>query len=215
MLELKRKVNSSSGKHGAAAARARAYSGAGGEPQEAATIHEPAINPSAPRQAEITPALARRGIEANFQPRVPVITGEAHYKGMLLVDGVVSGQLGAGGMSLSVRQKSRPFGPSEPELSGEINFRDMLRVNGHIAGIIYSQKGTLIVDIGANVDANVEVAVAVIGGTVKGDIVAHERIEIGPGAKIYGNIWTRSIAIRDGAIFEGVCRMIEQEYISG
>jgi cytoskeletal protein CcmA (bactofilin family) len=214
MLELKRKVNSSSAKHGAARARARPYSGTG-EPQEAAAIHETAINQSAPRQTDTTPVLARRGIETNFQTRVPVITGEAHYTGMLLVDGVVSGQLGGSGLSLNVRQKAKPFVPSEPELSGEINFRDMLRVNGHIAGIIYSQKGTLIVDIGAKVDAHVEVAVAVIGGTVNGDIVAHDRIEIGPGAKIYGNIWTRSIAIRDGAIFEGVCRMIEEERIAG
>jgi cytoskeletal protein CcmA (bactofilin family) len=208
-------VNTSSAKHGAARARARPYSGTGAESQEKVAIHETAINQSAARKTDTTPVLARRGIEAKFQTRVPVITGEAHYTGMILVDGVVSGQLGGSGMSLSVRQKARPFVPSEPELSGEINFRDMLRVNGHIAGIIYSQRGTLIVDIGAKVDANVEVAVAVIGGTVNGDIVAHERIEIGPGAKIYGNIWTRSLAIRDGAIFEGVCRMIEEERIAG
>jgi len=63
---------------------------------------------------------------------------------------------------------------------------------------------------GANpVEANVKVAVAVIDGTVHGDIVAQERVEIGPCAKIYGNIWTRSIGIKDGAIFDGVCTMIE------
>jgi cytoskeletal protein CcmA (bactofilin family) len=81
-------------------------------------------------------------------------------------------------------------------------------VNGHIAGTIYSQKGTLIVDTHATVEANVEVAVAVIDGTVHGDIVAQDRVEIGPCAKIYGNIWTRSIGIKDGAIFDGVCTMI-------
>jgi cytoskeletal protein CcmA (bactofilin family) len=84
----------------------------------------------------------------------------------------------------------------------------MVRVNGHIAGTVYSKGGTLIVDSTATVDANVEVAVAVIGGTVRGDIVAHERIELGPRARIYGNIWTRSIAIKDGAVFDGVCTMI-------
>ena len=52
-------------------------------------------------------------------------------------------------------------------------------------------------------------AVAVIDGTVHGDIVALERVEIGPCAKIYGNIWKRSIGIKDGAIFDGVCTMIE------
>jgi cytoskeletal protein CcmA (bactofilin family) len=146
-----------------------------------------------------------------FQAKIPVITGEAHYRGTVQVDGMLSGQMAAAGSSLNLRQKSRLALAKEPELSGEITFRDMVRVNGHIAGTVYSQKGTLIVDLNAQVDANVNVAVAVISGTVHGDIIAHERVELESAAKIYGNIWTRSIAIRDGAIFEGACRMIEEE----
>jgi cytoskeletal protein CcmA (bactofilin family) len=91
----------------------------------------------------------------------------------------------------------------------------MVRVNGHIAGTVYSKKGTLIVDISARVDGNVDVAVAVIGGIVNGDIVAHQRVEIGPRGRIYGNIWTRSIEIKNGALFEGICTMIPEEQIAG
>jgi len=138
-----------------------------------------------------------------------VITGEVNYKGMLPIDGVVTGQLGGSGGSLAIRQRSATIFASGPELSGEITFRDVVRVNGHIAGTVYSQGGTLMVDDTARVDANIEVAVAVINGTINGDIVAHQRVEIGPAAKINGNIWTRSIAIKDGAEFEGVCTMIE------
>lgn len=150
----------------------------------------------------------------SYQTRTPVITGEVHYKGILPVDGVLLGQPGSNGGSLGVRQKSGSVFASQPELSGEISFRDMVRVNGHIAGTVYSKSGTLIVDTAATVDARVEVAVAVIGGTVRGDIVAHERIEIGPRAKIYGNIWTRSIALKDGAVFDGVCTMIGDSFSS-
>jgi len=85
----------------------------------------------------------------------------------------------------------------------------MVRITGHVAGSIYSKTGTLIVDTLARIDATVEVAVAVIGGTVNGDIVAYERVELGPGARIHGNISTRSLGIKDGAIFDGVCTMIE------
>jgi cytoskeletal protein CcmA (bactofilin family) len=73
----------------------------------------------------------------------------------------------------------------------------------------------LIIDISARVDAHVDVAVAIINGTVNGGIVAHERVEIGPNAKIYGNIWTRSIEIKNGAIFEGICTMIPEEQTAG
>ena len=150
----------------------------------------------------------------DYQTKLPVITGEAQYKGTLNLDGIVSGLLGGSGGSLSVRQKSRSFF-CEAEFSGEISFRDMIRVNGHIEGTVYSKTGTLIVDISATVDANVDVAVAVIGGTVNGDIVAHERVEIGPSARIYGNIWTRSIELKNGAIFEGVCTMIAEAQVAG
>ncbi|HKO99144.1 MAG TPA: polymer-forming cytoskeletal protein, partial [Pyrinomonadaceae bacterium] len=143
---------------------------------------------------------AKDPVAINQQTKVPVIIGEAHYQGMIPVDGILLGQLGGNGGSLGIRQKTRnTSAPSQPELSGQITFRDVVRVNGHIAGTVYSEKGTLIVDSGAAVDANVDVAIAVIKGTVTGDIVAQQRIEIGRGAKVFGNIWTRSIKVEVGA----------------
>ena len=146
----------------------------------------------------------------DFQGKSPVITGEIHFKGVMPVDGAVTGQIGTGS-SLNVKQ--RPFASfaTQPELAGEITFRDMVRVNGHVSGSIYSKAGTLIVDLNAQIDANVDVAVALVGGTVTGDIIARQRVELGPTSRIYGNIWTRSLVIKDGAIFEGVCRMLDEE----
>lgn len=147
------------------------------------------------------------GEPRDFQAKFPAFTGEVHFKGTVTIDGLLSGQMG--GNTLGLRQRSSVSFASQPELIGEIRFKDMVRVNGHIAGTVFSQRGTLIVDTGARVEGDIDVAVAVIGGTVKGDIVARERVELGPSSKICGTIWTRSIVIRDGAIFEGVCRMIE------
>ncbi len=178
---------------------------------EASTLRILPSNNQSTRPHFVSPTGPLAKEPKKFQAKVPVITGEAHYRGTVRVDGVLSGQLGAAGSSLNLRQKSRLALASEPELSGEISFRDMVRVNGHIAGTIYSQNGTLIIDLSAKVDASVNVAVAVISGTVNGDIVARERVEIESAAKIYGNIWTRSISIKDGAIFEGACRMIEED----
>jgi cytoskeletal protein CcmA (bactofilin family) len=169
------------------------------------------IAPVIPSRTGIPVLVPAPGVSRNCQTRTPVITGEVSYKGMLSVDGVLIGQLGGNGGSLGVKQKSGSVFAFQPELSGEISFRDMLRVNGHIAGTVYSETGTLIVDTSATVDANVEVAISIISGTVHGDIVAHQRVELGPTAKVYGNIWTRSISIRDGATFDGVCTMIEKK----
>ena len=142
-----------------------------------------------------------------FQPRVPVITGEASYRGFFPVDGLIFGQIGANGGALSVRQRPRTS-QSEPELNGELTFKEMLRVNGHIAGKVISQKGTLIVAAEARLDGDIEVGVAIISGTVKGDVVAHQRIELGPGATINGNISTSSLSMKPGAVFHGDCRVL-------
>lgn len=145
----------------------------------------------------------------NNQTRIPVITGEVHFKGVMPVNGVLAGHLRTSGSSVEVRQKAHSEWRSQPELSGELSFTDLVRINGHIAGTVYSKNGTLIVGSGAAVDANVNVAVAVIRGTVRGDIVAQQRVELGPEAKVFGNIWTRSIAIDEGATFDGDCNMLQ------
>jgi cytoskeletal protein CcmA (bactofilin family) len=148
-----------------------------------------------------------------FHPKVPVITGEATYRGLLRVDGAISGQLGGNGGAVMLKQ--RPRTGSEAELDGEITFKDMLRVNGHVAGKLLSEKGTLIVDVEALVNADIDVAVAIIDGTVNGNVVAHERLELGLRARINGNIWTRSLKIKPGAIFEGECKILRDQENTG
>ena len=92
-------------------------------------------------------------------------------------------------------------------LTGEANFKGMLRVDGHLSGRVSSQDGTLIISSGGQVDADIEVSVAQIYGTVNGDIIATKRIELGRVARVTGNIQTPALVIEQGAIFEGSCRM--------
>jgi cytoskeletal protein CcmA (bactofilin family) len=67
----------------------------------------------------------------------------------------------------------------------------------------------LIVGANGKVDANIEVAVAIIHGTVNGDIIATQRLELGRAARLNGNIQTASLMIEPGALFEGACKMIK------
>jgi cytoskeletal protein CcmA (bactofilin family) len=154
----------------------------------------------------------RNNQSPNFQARVPVITGEASFRGLMPVNGIISGHLGATGNSLTLRQRPHNGGETaEPELTGEISFKDMLRVNGHIACTVTSQKGTLIVDGSAQVDGDIDVGVLMISGRVNGDVIAQERVELGPAAVITGNISTRSLTMKPGAFFQGDCRMLKNE----
>jgi cytoskeletal protein CcmA (bactofilin family) len=82
-----------------------------------------------------------------------------------------------------------------------------------MSGRISSSGGTLVIGANGKVDANIEVAVATVHGTVNGDIVATQRLELGRSAKVSGNIQTPSLMIEQGAIFEGSCKMTQAEAV--
>jgi cytoskeletal protein CcmA (bactofilin family) len=99
-------------------------------------------------------------------------------------------------------------------ITGEATFKSLLRIDGKFSGRIASPTGTLIVGAGGVVDANIEVSIATIQGTVNGDIIATQRIELGRAGKLNGNIQTPSLMIEQGAVFEGSCKMIQQKAAS-
>ncbi len=103
----------------------------------------------------------------------------------------------------------RGFVGSGTALTGEVTFKAMLRIDGHLTGRITSDSGTLIVGTTGQVDANIEVAMAVVHGSVNGDIVASQRLELGRAAKVFGNIKASNLVIEEGAIFEGNCLMVQ------
>jgi cytoskeletal protein CcmA (bactofilin family) len=94
-------------------------------------------------------------------------------------------------------------------LTGETDFHAMLRVDGHLIGTVSSQTGTLIVGTNGQVDANVMVAAAMINGTVNGDVIATEKLQLGRTARVLGNIQSPRLIVEEGAILEGSCSMLK------
>jgi cytoskeletal protein CcmA (bactofilin family) len=103
------------------------------------------------------------------------------------------------------------FVGSGTAFTGEATFKAMMRVDGHLSGRITSSSGTLVVGTNGKVDANIEVAVAQVHGTVNGDIIATQRLELGRSAKVNGNIQAPSLIIEQGAVFEGSCKMTQAQ----
>jgi len=94
-------------------------------------------------------------------------------------------------------------------LTGETQFHAMLRVDGHLIGTVSSEAGTLIIGTNGQVDANIVVAAAMINGTVNGDIVATEKLQLGRTARVMGNIHSPRLIVEEGAILEGSCSMLK------
>ena len=130
-------------------------------------------------------------VEASATPRA---LSESETIAREIKDGTLSGFVGSG-----------------TNVTGEASFKSLLRIDGHFSGRVISPTGTLIVGSGGQVDANIEVAVAQIQGSVNGDIIASQRIELGRAGKLNGNIQTPSLVIEQGGVFEGSCKMIQQK----
>jgi len=93
------------------------------------------------------------------------------------------------------------------KFTGEVRFKSMLRIDGHFSGHVNSSDGTLIISTGAEVtEAQINVAVAKINGTVEGNINATQELVLGRTAKVTGKVSAPALTVEEGAQFNGICR---------
>lgn len=92
------------------------------------------------------------------------------------------------------------------EFEGKLTFHETVRIDGSFKGHIIST-GTLIIGDTAAVFAEIEVGTALISGNVEGNIIAKERLELHPPAKVTGSLRTPKLIVKEGAIYDGNCQM--------
>jgi cytoskeletal protein CcmA (bactofilin family) len=92
------------------------------------------------------------------------------------------------------------------DFCGVINFEKSFLVRGKVSGEISSQ-GTLLIDEGSIVDADITAERIIIRGSVVGNIKAAARLEISSTGKLEGNIQAPEINFEMGCIFNGKCVM--------
>ncbi|KPL18992.1 MAG: hypothetical protein AMJ92_05345 [candidate division Zixibacteria bacterium SM23_81] len=96
------------------------------------------------------------------------------------------------------------------KIVGNINMEGNVRVDGHIKGKVTTSEVLTIGKTGV-VDGEVQVKEAVVGGKIKGNLVASQRVELESKATILGDVTTRIFVIKEGGVFHGRCSMQEGE----
>lgn len=96
----------------------------------------------------------------------------------------------------------------ETNFDGTLKFKDSLKIDGNFEGKIISS-GYLFIENGAVVKADIRVGSIVIGGVVRGNIEAAEKLEMLSTGQVFGNIRTAKLKIADGVVFDGKCEMIK------
>ena len=89
---------------------------------------------------------------------------------------------------------------------GDVQFSGGFHVDGCVKGNVDAPAdsgSTLSVSDGGVVEGSVAVPNVILNGTVKGDILAHSRIELGATAKVTGNVYYGLIEMAIGAEING------------
>jgi cytoskeletal protein CcmA (bactofilin family) len=92
------------------------------------------------------------------------------------------------------------------KVSGKLFFDGPARIDGQVDGEIHA-KDIITIGESAVVTAQIKASQVIVAGKVSGDIVAGQRIEIRPSAKVLGNLTSPVLVIHEGALFEGHCAM--------
>jgi len=97
-------------------------------------------------------------------------------------------------------------------MTGDVEFAGGLHIDGIVNGNIVANQSTQCVlrisDKGL-VEGNVNVPHVVLNGTVKGDVIANEKVELGSSARVIGNVYYSLIEMAMGAEING--QLIHQQ----
>jgi cytoskeletal protein CcmA (bactofilin family) len=86
---------------------------------------------------------------------------------------------------------------------GTIMFDGTARIDGRLEGDI-STEGILVVGADAVVEGNIVARAVHCAGTITGDIVASEKVELVPPAFLTGRVKTPRLSLQEGVSFVGV-----------
>lgn len=118
-----------------------------------------------------------------------------------------------------MRKKEQPSGELEGFLdegttfTGDVSFHDTLRIDGKFDGKVSAGR-KLVIGEGADVNAEVDVAIVTVSGRLRGRVRASDRVELMPSARAECSIECDVLKVHEGAKFDGQCAMADRETVS-
>jgi cytoskeletal protein CcmA (bactofilin family) len=93
-------------------------------------------------------------------------------------------------------------------LRGDFELNGLLRIDGVFSGSVKTT-GKVLVGKNGSAECDVIAGTVVIGGRVRGNIVALEKVTLLSTGELIGSIRTPRLIIEEGVIFDGKCEIID------
>ena len=100
-------------------------------------------------------------------------------------------------------------------LRGELSANEDLLIEGQLEGTISLEDHCLTVGAHGQVKAEIRARQVVILGTVSGNVVAREKVEVRRSGHIVGDLMAGAVAIEEGAYFKGSIDILSEEAQEG
>ena len=91
------------------------------------------------------------------------------------------------------------------KISGNLHFHGTVRIEGEADGEIFGDE--VVIAEGAVVSAKITATRLTVAGTVSGELVVRQRLELLSSARLRCTVNTPTLILNEGAQFEGDCRM--------
>ena len=95
---------------------------------------------------------------------------------------------------------------SNSQVNGDLNFSGGCHVDGTVKGNVSADSDShsaLSISEEGTVEGGVTVPFVVLNGIVRGDVIASQRVELGPTARVIGNVYYNLIEMAIGAEING------------
>ena len=95
---------------------------------------------------------------------------------------------------------------SNSQVNGDLNFSGGCHIDGTVKGNVGADNDShsaLSISEDGTVEGGVTVPYVVLNGIVRGDVVATQRVELGPTARVIGNVYYNLIEMAIGAEING------------
>jgi len=95
---------------------------------------------------------------------------------------------------------------SNSRVNGDLNFSGGCHIDGTVKGNVNADpdsNSALSISEGGSVEGGVSVPYVVLNGIVRGDVVVSQRVELGPTARVIGNVYYNLIEMAIGAEING------------
>lgn len=93
--------------------------------------------------------------------------------------------------------------------NGEFDLNGLLRIDGDFCGTVRT-KGKVLIGKNGRAECTVYAGTVVIGGIVKGNLFADEKVVILSTGIVLGNITSPRFIVEEGVILNGNCRIIQE-----